>query len=175
MGRTGRRRAGAATIIVAGALLWSGGVAAETAKVRVAGPLQAAPAISAASTGAVKAGASVEITARKGFWAQVRSGPSAGWLKLSRLSLAGRSSGDVAAVASGRTGSKNIVSASGGRGLDASDFAKATPAPAAVAALRRTEASETAAAQFATKAGLKTRRLDYVHEAKASASAGDEP
>lgn len=175
MGRTGRRRVGAATIITAGVLLGAGGVSAETAKVRVTGPLQAAPVVSAASTGAVKAGAAVEITARKGFWAQVRSGPSVGWLKLSRLSLAGRSSGDVAALASGRTGSRNIVSASGGRGLDASDFAKATPAPAAVAALRRTEASETAAAHFAAKGGLKSRRLDYVHEAKASTSAGDEP
>jgi hypothetical protein len=149
--------------IVATLLLCAGAAMAEPAKVRTAGPLQAQPLTAAASTGAVKAGAAVDILQRKGFWARVKSGASTGWLKLSRLSLGSSVSGnDIAALASGRTGSGNVVSASGGRGLDAADFERATPDSAAVAALSRTAASEAAAEKFARSGGLKTRKLDYM-------------
>ena len=134
---------------------------ASPAHVRVAGPLQAQPLATAPSTGSVKAGALVDIVARKGFWAQVRGGGAAGWLKLTHLSLdSGGGVGDIAALASGRTGTGNVVSASGGRGLDAADLASATPDTAAVAALPTT--SESAAAQFAADGRLKTRSLAYL-------------
>ena len=152
------------------AMLFCAGTAmAEPAKVRTAGPIQAQPAVAAAATGAVKAGATVDIVQRKGFWAQVKSGPQTGWLKLSRLSLGGGVSGnEIAALASGRTGSGNVVSASGGRGLDAADFERATPDGAAVAALSRTAASEAAAAQFARAGGLKTRQIGYIRAPRRS-------
>lgn len=144
---------------------------AEPAKVRTAGPLQAQPLAAATSTGSVKAGTTVDILQRKGFWARVKSGAQTGWLKLSRLSLgSGVSGNDIAALASGRTGSGNVVSASGGRGLDAADFERATPDSAAVAALSRTAASETAAAQFARAGGLKARKIDYIRAPKSSTS-----
>jgi hypothetical protein len=121
--------------------------------------------------GAVKAGASVDIVERKGFWARVRGGTLTGWLKLSRLSLdSGGSGGEIAALVSGRTGSGNVVSASGGRGLDAADFARATPDTAAVSALSRSAASEAAAEKFARSGGLKPRRINYISKPK---SAGD--
>src|SRR5471030_202591 len=144
-------------IFVADALLYAGAAMASPAHVRVAGPLQAQPVATAPATGSVKAGAVVDLVARKGFWAQVR-GPATGWLKLSRLSLdSGGSGNDIAALASGRTGSGNVVSASGGRGLDASELASAKPDSAAVAALSRTAASEAAAGKFAASGRLKTR------------------
>ena len=148
-------------------LLSCGAAMADPARVRIAGPLQAGPAVAAAATGSVKAGASVDIVQRKGFWARVKSGPpngiQTGWLKLSRLSLGGGVSGnEIAALASGRTGSNNVVSASGGRGLDAADFERATPDSAAVAALSRTAASESAATQFARSGGLKARKVGYI-------------
>jgi hypothetical protein len=161
--RLPRFRSIRAIVIVACALLCTGAAAADPAHVRVAGPLQSQPLPAAPSTGAIKAGAAVDIVARKGFWAQVHGGALTGWLKLSRLSLdSGGSGNDIAALASGRTGSGNVVSASGGRGLDATDFARATPDNAAVAALARTAASEAAAEQFANAGGLKTRHLDYL-------------
>jgi hypothetical protein len=95
----------------------------------------------------------------------VRSGPLTGWLKLSRLSVdSGGSGNEIAALASGRTGSNNVVSASGGRGLDAADFARATPDSAAVSALSHSAASEAAAVKFAGTGGLKTRRIGYLRE-----------
>jgi len=149
--------------IVACALLYAGGAAASPAHVRIAGPLQSQPASQAPATGAVKAGALVDIVERKGFWVHVHSGALTGWLKLSRLSVdSGGAGSEIAALASGRTGSNNVVSASGGRGLDATDFARATPDTASVAALTRSAASEAAAVQFASAGGLKTRHIDYM-------------
>jgi len=150
-----------AVTIVAIALLSAGSAVASPAHVRVAGPLQAQPAAAAPATGSVKAGALVDVVARKGFWAQVRGGGGTGWLKLSRLSLdKGGGAGEIAALASGRMGTGNVVSASGGRGLDAADLTGATPDNAAVAAL--SSASESAAAQFAAAGNLKARSIAYL-------------
>jgi uncharacterized protein YraI len=160
-----------ATIFVATALLCAGTAAASPAHIRIAGPLQSQPAPKSPATGAIKAGASVDIMERKGFWARVRSGAQTGWLKLDRLSLdSGMSAGEITALASGRTGSNNLVSASGGRGLDAADLARAMPDAAAVSTL--SAASEAAAAQFAKTGGLKTRRIDYIAKPKPASSSG---
>lgn len=162
-----------AAAIVAALLFCAGAAMADPARVRITGPLQAQPAAAAAATGTVKVGAPVDIVQRKGFWARVKSGPQTGWLKLSRLSLdSGVSGNEIAALASGRTGSNNVVSASGGRGLDAADFERATPDNAAVSALSRTAASEAAAQQFARSGGLKARKLDYIREPKTSTRRG---
>lgn len=150
-----------AVTIVATALLCGGAAVASPAHVRVTAPLQAQPAATAPATGNVKAGTLVDIMARKGFWAQVRGGGATGWLKLSSLSLdSSGGAGEIAALASGRTGTGNVVSASGGRGLDAADLAGATPDNAAVAALSGT--SESAAAQFAAAGNLKARAITYL-------------
>jgi len=164
----------AAAIIAAiaiSSLLSAGTAMASPAQVRVAGPLQAGPAANAPAAGRVTAGAAVDIVQRKGFWAQVRSGAATGWLKLSRLSVDGGGAGnEIAALASGRTGSNNVVSASGGRGLHAADFARAKPDAASVAALSRTAAGEAAAAQFAKSGHLQTRHVAYIREPKSSGS-----
>jgi hypothetical protein len=135
--------------------------------------LQSQPAPKAPSTGTVKAGALVDLVERKGFWARVRSGTQSGWLKLDRLSLdSGVSAGEIAALASGRTGSNNVVSASGGRGLDAADLARATPDATAVSALSRSAANEAAAEQFARTGGLKTRHINYISKPKPAGDSG---
>jgi hypothetical protein len=156
-----------AALVVASALLGASAALANPAHIRIAGPLQSQPAPKAPIASSVKAGTSVDIVERKGFWARVRSGAQTGWLKLDRLSLdSGGSASEIAALASGRTGSNNVVSASGGRGLDAADLARATPDTAAVAALSHSAVNETAAAQFARTGGLKTRHIDYIREPK---------
>ena len=162
------RRFCSAAALATSVLLCALAAHADPAHVRAAGPLQSQTAPNAPATGTVKAGAAVDIFERKGFWAHVRNGTLNGWLKLSRLSLdTGGTGSEIAALASGRTGSNNIVSASGGRGLDAAGLARATPDNAAVSALSRTAASEAAAEQFAKAGRLKTRRIDYM-EAPAS-------
>ncbi len=167
-------RAAAIVATTAISLLFCAGAAmANPAHVRIAGPLQSGPAVNAPATGTLKAGALVDIVERKGFWAHVRSGAASGWLKLSRLSMdSGGAGNEIAALASGRTGSGNVVSASGGRGLDAADFARATPDPASVSALSRIAASEASAEQFARSGRLQTRRIDYIREPKTAAGRG---
>ena len=114
----------------------------------------------------------VDIVERKGFWARVRSGIQTGWLKLDRLSLDNSTPGsEIAALASGRTGANTVVSASGGRGLDAADLAHATPDTAAVAALSHAAASEAAAEQFAKAGRLKTRSIAYLSAPKSAGGA----
>ncbi len=100
-------------------------------------------------------------------------GAQTGWVKLDRLSFdSGVSGNDIAALASGRTGSNNVVSASGGRGLDAADLARATPDNGAVSALSRYAASETAAEQFAKTGRLKTRQIAYISKPQSAGSRG---
>ena len=162
------------TIIVT--VLLHGAADANPARVRIAGPLRSLPVPRAAATGAVKAGITVDIVERKGFWARVRSGAQTGWLKLDRLSFdSGVSGGEITALASGRTGSNNVVSASGGRGLDAAELTRATPDNAAVSALSRYAASETAAEQFATTGRLKTRHIAYMSKPKSAGDSGRGP
>jgi Bacterial SH3 domain len=130
---------------------------------RLAGPVLAAPSASAAATGSLKAGAAVTVLQRQGFWVRIQGSSATGWTKMSAVSLAGSTTGrDVAALATGRTGSGNVVSASGGRGLDnGEDLATATPAPAAVTGLARYAATQAAAEAFARAGHLQSRTLAY--------------
>jgi len=130
---------------------------------RLAGPVLASPSTTAATTGVLKAGAAVTVLQRQGFWVRIQGASAAGWVKMSAVSLAGSTTGrDVAALATGRTGSGNIVSASGGRGLDkGDDLATATPDPAAVTGLARYAATPGAAAAFARAGHLQARTLAY--------------
>jgi hypothetical protein len=158
----------AAITVVSGLLVAatavSGAQAADTGRIRAAGPVVATPSTRARSTGMVRTGAVVTLLERRGFWVKVQAVGAQGWLKLSQISLSKDGTGrDIAALATGRTGGGNVVSASGGRGLDnGEDIAKATPNPAAVALVAKLAVSPSAAEAFAQAGRLKTRRLAYV-------------
>lgn len=145
---------------------------AETAKLRAPVSLLATPSTSAAPTGAAKAGVTVQILDRRGFWAKVSVGGTSGWVKLSALSLASASSGrEIASLASGRSGQGNVVSTSGGRGLDnGADLTKGTPNPAAVSALSGLAVSPEEAERYARAGRLVTRPLAYTKAPKDGAS-----
>jgi len=150
--------------------------AGEMVRLRTNASLLSRPAAGAQSTGSVRSGASAEIVERKGFWVQLRSGRVTGWTKLTSVVLAQGGAGrDVAALASGRTGRGNVVSSSGGRGLDnGDDLTSATPNPAAVADLSRLAVSADAAGQFANAGGLRPRNIPYT-KPPASGSRGGQP
>lgn len=165
-----------AAVLFGCALFYVAAASASPAHVRVGGPLQAQPLPKAPASGTVKLGAPVDIVERKGFWVRVRSGTQTGWLKLDRLSMdAGVSAREIAALASGRTGSNNVVSASGGRGLNAADLSRAAPDSAAVSALSRPAVSETAVEQFARTGGLKTRHINYMPSPKTAGNSARGP
>lgn len=137
--------------------------AAETARLRTPASLLSGPSVTAKATGVAKAGAVAQILERHGFWARVSAGGASGWVKLSALSLSGSGSGaDIAALASGRSGQGNVVSTSGGRGLDnGPDLTQGTPNPAAVAALSALAVSQDAAERYARAGGLAARTVAY--------------
>jgi hypothetical protein len=145
----------------------------QAATTRNAEALRADPSPTAASVGNVAANARVQVVERKGFWARISSGNVSGWLKLSSLSLepSGTASAapSLAGLASGRTGSGNIVSTAGTRGLSAEDLRSAQPDMNAVASVKAMSVSGDAASRYAQDGGLKTRQLTYVSASGAPA------
>ena len=150
--------------LVVAAMAVATAASADTGRIRTAGPVLSAPSTGARPTGAVRVGTVVTLTDRRGFWVKVQAGTTQGWLKLSQISLSKDSTGrDIAALATGRTGSGNVVSASGGRGLDnGDDIARATPNPAAVAQVAKFAVTASAAEAYAQAGRLRVRRVAYV-------------
>lgn len=154
----------------AGLAVAQAGVAvAQTATVRLDETLRAEPAPTAAEAGKIDANAKVRMVERKGFWAKVSAPGASGWLKLSSLSLetSGSGTGNAAlpaltSLATGRTGSGNVVSAAGTRGLSAEDLRAAQPDMDAVARVKAMAVSADAANRYAQDGGLAPRQVGYV-------------
>jgi hypothetical protein len=121
-----------------------------------------------ATAGNVSAGTKFDVLERKGFWVKLKAGNATGWAKLSALNLDQGSSGAGSAgsvlggLASGRTGSGNIVSSAGTRGLSAEELKAAKPDMEAVAQVKRQAAAVPAATSYAQTAGLKLRQIEYL-------------
>ncbi|MFM1886288.1 MAG: hypothetical protein RL026_1445 [Pseudomonadota bacterium] len=115
------------------------------------------------------AGAKVTLTGRKGFWQQVESGGRNGWLKLASVrSLSGKAdTAGLAALATGRGMTGNIVSSSGARALSAEDLLDATEDAQELALLESWNTPEAQVRQFAAEAPLAPRKLPYVTPSRA--------
>lgn len=74
----------------------------------------------------LKAGSSVKVLKRQGFWVEVDAGGKNGWLKASQLNFTG-STGGPTAIDTGRLGTGNIVATSAARGLSAKDLVSGKP------------------------------------------------
>lgn len=131
--------------------------------------LRADPLPTAASVAALSANAKGEMIERKGFWVKIKSGQFAGWLKLSSLTIeqAGGGASLLTSLASGRTGTGNVVSASGTRGLSAEELKAARPDMNAVEAVKRLAVSDAEATKYAQAGSLVTRKLAYLTVASA--------
>jgi len=142
---------------------------AQTGTFKINETLRAEPGEQSGPSGNVSAGSKFEVIERKGFWAKVKADRATGWAKLSGLNLDAGSSGGsgnpaalLGGLASGRTGSGNIVSASGTRGLSAEELATAKPDMNAVEQVKRQAVAAGVAANYAQSAGLGTRQIDYL-------------
>ena len=156
--------------ILAAILLASLGTSAraDTATARNDDQLRVEPSPVAAAVGAVTANARLDVLERKGFWARVRAPGATGWLKLSSLNLESRPADGGSAVSalgglvSGRTGSGNIVSAAGTRGLSASELRAASPDYGRLADVKKLAVAPAQAESYAAAGGLTPRRLAYL-------------
>ena len=101
----------------------------ETGTALKADEIKAEPFKDARTLGKMAKGDALHILARKSGWLQVRVGTKTGWVRLLsvRRGQAGQASaakeiGAVAGVATGRTGTGQVVSTTGVRGLDADEL-----------------------------------------------------
>lgn len=159
--KTGARAALAALVAT---FLAGGAAEAADPKLSRKDDLRAEPSAAAAVVASLDAGAPVKLMTRKGFWQQVQAGSVTGWVKLSSVDVGdgGSAVEGLAALATGRGATGNVVAASGTRGLSAEDLTGARPDPAELARLLAIDVKPQAAAAFAAEAGLKPRDIPYI-------------
>ena len=152
-------------IFLASLLFLAKSVFGQAATFKAADSLRSEPTERADSLVNVASNARAEILERKGFWVKVKTGPGVGWVKLSMLSLeqgSGTSGGStLAGLATGRTGSGNIVSVSGSRGLSDAELKAAKPDYQALAAVKRSAVSDAEANVYAQAGGLNPRQMQF--------------
>lgn len=126
--------------------------------------IRAEPAATGASVASIKAGATVTVVQRSGFWRRVESTAGNGWLKLSSVRAdSGESSGaGLAALATGRGATGNVVTTSGTRGVSAEDLVGAAPDGAELQRLEAMGVTAEQASAFASAVALTSRNFDYV-------------
>jgi SH3-like domain-containing protein len=130
--------------------------------------LRQAPATDAAVLAPLAENAKVDSLERKGGWTRVRAaGGAEGWVRMLLLRYAGTGeakqgdSGIVQLLNVARSGSSGTQVATGVRGLDAEQIAKAKPNEAELKKLQGYAASAEAAADFAAGADLRARKVAY--------------
>ena len=104
-------------------------------------------------TASWKAGSTLKVLRRQGFWVEVESAGKVGWVKVSSIVFG--SAGGPAAIDTGRMGTGNIVSASAARGLSARDLLEGKPDFAEVAKLDLLTADAATLDAFKTSGGIR--------------------
>lgn len=138
-------------------LLLSGLAAAEPGTLLRDSELRAKPFGDADVLATVAAKASVDIVARQGAWAQVKSGGQTGWVRLLNVRTGSGQRGDagVGALASVfKTGSSGNTVTTGVKGLSEEKLGNAEPNPEEAKRLSQYRESEAGARAYAKQAKL---------------------
>lgn len=122
----------------------------------------------------LEVGASVEIIKRKGGWLKVESAGKTGWVRMSKIrkgKAAAKPTSDSEAkgvlnLASGRSGTGNVVSATGVRGLSEAELKEAKFSASEVNKLESFTVSGQKTAHFAQAEKLVARELDFIPAAE---------
>lgn len=114
--------------------------------------LLAAPEASATAVAAMLGGTALKIRKRQGFWLEVESAGSSGWVKISAVKLA--APGVSAAVDTGRLGANNVVASSSARSLSARDLLEGRNDEQAIERLNALRTQPQQISQFAQEGGL---------------------
>ncbi len=110
----------------------------------------------------------LQILGRQGGWMRVKASGKTGWIRMLNVRVgmapaAGRTSAkDVAALATGRSGSGNIVATSGIRGLSEEELKSAKGNPEELKKMSQFTATENAASDYAQRTKLKQHSLNYL-------------
>lgn len=161
--------------LLAALLMFSGiALAAETGTALKNDTLRKEPFADAASAGTLKRNDKVEILAKKGAWLQVKAGKSTGWVRLLSVKRGTSGSGNEAAgvlgLASGRSGTGQVVSTTGVRGLSEEELKQAKFSEEEMKQLEANTVSAADGQKFAATGGLKARKLDYLPQPQPEAA-----
>ncbi len=124
--------------------------------------------------GTLTEGDTVKVLRRRGGWVSISVGGKRGWTRLlcvrrgdagKKASALTEASG-VLGLATGRAGAGNVVAATGVRGLDEEDLKRAKFNGQELKKLKSYAAPERKAREFAGKAGLKSRQVEFIPAAK---------
>lgn len=140
-------------------------MAAETGTALKADSLRTEPYADAKSSGSLSRGDKLEILAKQGAWLKVKTARSSGWVRLLSVKRNSGSGNQVAGVlnlASGRSGTGQVVSTTGVRGLSEEDLKAAKFNEAEVKALEGYTQSAEQSQKFAGNGGLKPIKLGYL-------------
>ena len=128
--------------------------------------LVAEPFADAKQVGTLAKGDAVVILNKTGGWFQVKAGSAQGWVRMLsvRRGTAGKSSAakDVAALSTGRTGTGQIVSTTGVRGLSEEELKMAKYDEKELVKAESYAVAKADAAKFAQKGNLLVRAFNYL-------------
>jgi uncharacterized protein YgiM (DUF1202 family) len=141
-------------------------LAAETGTALKNDTLRKEPYADAKATGSIKRNGKVDILAKKGAWLQIKAGKSTGWVRLLSVKRGATGTSNEAAgvlgLASGRSGTGQVVSTTGVRGLNEEQLKSAKFNEEEVKQLEANTVSADEGKKFAVAGGLKVRKLDYL-------------
>ncbi len=155
-------------LLLAALVLPGAALAAPMGTALKADSVRAEPYSDAKTTGKLARGDKLEILTRQGAWLKVKTTKTSGWVRLlsvKRGSTSASGSGNAAAVldlASGRSGTGQVVATTGVRGLSEEDLKAAKFNEAEVTALESYTQSAEQGQKFASKGGLKAIRFAYL-------------
>ena len=136
--------------------------------------LRKEPYSDAATAGNIKRNDKIEILEKKGAWLKVKTSGGSGWVRMlsvRRGTAAQGSSGQgVLNLASGRSGTGQVVATTGVRGLNEEELKAAKFNEAEIKQMEAYAASADNARQFAQAGGLQARKLDYLPDPAAKIS-----
>lgn len=131
-------------------------------------PLKDKPFVDAKTLANLPARTPVEIMERKGGWTRVKAAGKQGWVRMlnvraGQAQAGGKTSAqDVTALATGRSGSGNIVATSGIRGLSEEELKSAKGNPEELKKMDKFTVTEKDAGAYALKNKLQRRSVSYL-------------
>jgi len=135
--------------------------------------IKAEPFKDAKTVGQIAKGDRLEIVARQSGWLQVKAGNKKGWVRL--LSVRRGQGGqtnvaqEIGGVATGRTGTGQVVSTTGVRGLSAEELKAAKFDEKQIAKAESFSASPEDARKFAGQGGLATQKIKFLPDPRGGA------
>jgi hypothetical protein len=148
--------------LLAASMAWAG----EPGSALKNDSLKAEPFSDAKSVGSLARGDKLDILEKKGAWLKVKSAKAQGWVRLLSVkrSGSGNEAGGVLALASGRSGTGQVVSTTGVRGLNEEELKAAKFNEEEIKTLEANTISAEDAKKFAIAGGLSAQKIDYLPE-----------